>query len=58
MKVKVIVNAVEDRVTGEVHLKGDIFDLPDNRALIAIAHEYVEAVKNVRTRKVSIKDND
>lgn len=51
MKVRVLINAVSDRDTGEVYLKGTEFDLPEDRALDAISHGYVEEVKNVGTKK-------
>ena len=46
MKVKVIVNAVEDRETKKLYQAGDIFELPEDRALAAIGHGYVEEVKD------------
>ena len=64
MKVKVLINAVEDRETGKTYLKGNTLELPDERAIIAIAHGYVEEVKNdkhngtAKSRKVSVKDNN
>ncbi len=67
MKVKVLINAVEDRETGKTYLRGTTLELPDERAIIAIAHGYVEEVKDEQrtrptrttgTRKVSVKDNN
>lgn len=65
MKVRVLINAVEDRETKKTYLKGKTLELPDERAIIAIAHGYVEEVKDdgrkdgtVKSRKTSVKDNN
>lgn len=50
MKVKVIVNAVQDKFTGATYAKGKIFELDDERAAVAIAKGYVEEVKNAKSR--------
>jgi hypothetical protein len=58
MKVRVLINAVQDRETGKTYTKGTTFDLPEERALPAIKKGYVEEAKNVRAGKVNASDNN
>lgn len=51
MKVKVKINAVQDHITGKVYKFGQTLELPEDRALIAIEHGYVEEVKDARKSK-------
>ena len=59
MKVRVIINAVQDKETGKNYTKGKTLDLPEDRALVAIEKGYVEEVKeNVRVSKTRVKDRN